>query len=189
MNGYEIINRVDLKKKYGTGSDIIDALSRCRSFFSRVGKEWNENNKAEKHYFLMNEFEKHLMIIQDSHILTKRQDSTSENKNRSSKASKLSPTPEVNNQPLQKKLKTNSYDINIPNISLANKDLKQVQKHNIMNLIKIYGAKDTSNWKSAKKVLVVLKFQILAPSIHRSDCRWEQNDTVTKNVRMKVRQS
>ena len=82
MNSFEIINIVDLKNKHGTGCDIICALTRCRSFFSRVGKEWNESNREEKDYCLVKEFERHLMMIQDSYLLTESQDSRGEIKQR-----------------------------------------------------------------------------------------------------------
>lgn len=122
MNSYEIINMIDLENKYGSGSDIIDAL------FSRAGKECNNNNKPETDYSLMNEFEKHLMMIQDSDNLTEKQDSTSESTNRPNKTSTLSPTPEVNNQPLEKKLKSNSYDTSIPNVLTCKQRLEASAK-------------------------------------------------------------
>ena len=115
MNSNEIINKVDLRDKYGTGSDIIEALSLCRSLFSRVGKEWNESNREEKNYFLVKEFEKHLMMIHESCILTEKKNSTSKRKQRGSEASKLSPRPESNNKLREKKVKTNSYDTSVPN--------------------------------------------------------------------------
>ena len=72
------------------------------------------------------------MMIQDSYILTEKHDSTSESENRPSKTSKLSPTPEVNNQQREKKLKTNSYDASVPNGLICKPKLEanaQTQHH------------------------------------------------------------
>jgi len=134
MNCFEIINKVDLKNKYGTGSDIICALTRCRSFFSRVGKEWNESNREEKEYCLVKEFERHLMMIRDSYLLTESQDSRGEIKQRVSEASKRSHRPELHNQPREKKLKTKSYDASVPNTLTYRASLEasgQIQQHQI----------------------------------------------------------
>eukprot|EP00592_Proboscia_alata_P016946 CAMPEP_0194395678 /NCGR_PEP_ID=MMETSP0174-20130528/124557_1 /TAXON_ID=216777 /ORGANISM="Proboscia alata, Strain PI-D3" /LENGTH=215 /DNA_ID=CAMNT_0039191641 /DNA_START=307 /DNA_END=951 /DNA_ORIENTATION=- len=113
MTDYEIINKIDLTNKYGTGNEIMEALSRCRSLFSRVGKEWNESNNEQKEYFLVKgndssieqkeyflvkEFERHLKIVQDLFILVEKKDS-SMSKHKVRKASELSPKPELNNHP------------------------------------------------------------------------------------------
>jgi len=98
MTDYEIINKADLKNNYGTGSEVMDALSRCRSLFSRVGKEWNDSSIQEKEYFLVKEFERHLKIVQDLFILVEKKDS-SMSKHKVRKASELSPKPELNNHP------------------------------------------------------------------------------------------
>ncbi len=57
------------------------------------------------------------MMKNTSYIFTESQDCTSEVKQRASKESKLSPRHELNNQPCEKKLKTNSYDTSGSNIA------------------------------------------------------------------------
>ena len=101
MTDYEIINKADLKNEYGTGSDVLYALSRCRSLFSRVGKEWNESNCDEKEYFLFKEFERHLKLVQNLCCRTDNQDFTSA----SNQTVRKSPRTKLNDKPHKKKAK------------------------------------------------------------------------------------
>jgi len=108
MTDYEIINKKDLKNKYGNGSDVMYALSRCRSLFSRVGTEWNESNREEEDYFLVKEFERHLKMIQDLNVHADSPDSTCASKQRVVQSSKTSPRSESNEQPHEQNVKKNS---------------------------------------------------------------------------------
>eukprot|EP00592_Proboscia_alata_P015013 CAMPEP_0194397160 /NCGR_PEP_ID=MMETSP0174-20130528/125392_1 /TAXON_ID=216777 /ORGANISM="Proboscia alata, Strain PI-D3" /LENGTH=1054 /DNA_ID=CAMNT_0039193311 /DNA_START=335 /DNA_END=3496 /DNA_ORIENTATION=- len=158
MTDYEIINKADLKNNYGTGSEVMDALSRCRSLFSRVGKEWNDSSIQEKEYFLVKEFERHLKMVQDSGICGKdssiqekeyflvkeferhlkmvqdsgicgkNQDSASTLKRKVRDACELLPKFELNYQPCGKKVKMESDSAGLPNIHSSEND-SQTQHH------------------------------------------------------------
>ena len=72
------------------------------------------------------------MMINNPYIITESQDSTSESKRKDFEASKLSPRLELDNQPCEKKLKTNSYDTCGPNIASGKPSLAasaQTQEH------------------------------------------------------------
>jgi len=120
VTNFEIINKTDLTNKYGTSRIVMDALSRCRSIFSRVGIEWFDTNRDEKDFFLVKEFERHLKMVQNSHIHAEIRGSTCAIIQRVKEASELSPRPESNDEPLKKKAKNILTTVTIPNSGILN---------------------------------------------------------------------
>eukprot|EP00592_Proboscia_alata_P017649 CAMPEP_0194398142 /NCGR_PEP_ID=MMETSP0174-20130528/125941_1 /TAXON_ID=216777 /ORGANISM="Proboscia alata, Strain PI-D3" /LENGTH=341 /DNA_ID=CAMNT_0039194409 /DNA_START=46 /DNA_END=1068 /DNA_ORIENTATION=- len=127
MTDFEIINKKDLKCKYGTGADVIDALSRCRSLFSRVETERNDSNEDEQDYFLVKEFESHLKIVQDSCIHAENQKFTSASEAKDRKASTLSTTPKSIDQPYEESPK-NSDNTGLQNVIDCNTSPEKASK-------------------------------------------------------------
>jgi len=153
---YEIINKADLKNKYGTGSNVLYALSRCRSLFSRVGKEWNESNSDQKEYFLVKEVERHLKLVQDPRSRTDNQDFTSASNQTVRKASNLSPRTKLNDKPHKIKAEVNTdsdkdllqnvfnriHSPSLPsilNFVLSPENNPQTQQHQISHDINSFG--------------------------------------------------
>lgn len=138
MTDFEIINKADLKYKYGTGADVIDALSRCRSLFSRVEKEWNDSNKDEQDYFLVKEFESHLKIVQYLCIHAENQRFTSASKAKGRKASTLSATIKSNDQPYEKIPKISDItSLHVIDCNTSPEKTSKTHQHQSSRIIKV----------------------------------------------------